>query len=235
MPTEMDAISREHIESFITAVLAHHKPSTANQRYRSIQQFFNWLLEAGEIIVHPMKNMKPPRIPEEQLKRLLRACEGKDFAARRDMAIIRLLLDIGMRRGELVGLTLGDIDFEQNVAIVLGKGRRPRACPFGKRTARDLDRYLRVRAKHPDADLPNLWLGRSGPMTDSGIYQVVRDRARQAGIEGTHPHLFRHGFAHAWLAQGGQEGDLTADRLAIPDDAGTLWRQRGRRTGAGGT
>ncbi len=107
MPTDVDAISREHIESFITAILARRKPSTANQRYRSLQQFFNWLLEEGDITAHPMKNIKPPHFPEEppavppenQLKRLLRAYEGKDFADRRDTAIIRLLLDTGMRRG----------------------------------------------------------------------------------------------------------------------------------------
>lgn len=44
-------------------------------------------------------------------------------------------------------------------------------------------------------------------MTDSGLYQVVRDRARQAGLA-THPHVMRHGFAHRWLAAGGNEGDL---------------------------
>ncbi len=216
MPTDVTAITREHVQAFITDVLSSHKPATANQRYRSLQQFFKWLLEEGEITASPMRNMKPPRVPEEppavlteeQLKRLLRTCEGKDLASRRDMAIIRLLLDTGMRRGELAGLKLEDIDFESNLAVVLGKGGRPRVCPFGKKTARDLDRYLRERSKHPDADLPNLWLGRSGPMTDSGLYQVVRDRAEQAGIGKVYTHLFRHTFAHTWLAQGGQEGDL---------------------------
>ena len=69
----------------------------------------------------------------------------------------------------------------------------------------------RVRARHRDADLPNLWLGHAGPMTPSGIYQVVRDRAREAGLPGkVYTHLFRHTFSHKWLAAGGSETDLMA-------------------------
>jgi integrase len=48
----------------------------------------------------------------------------------------------------------------------------------------------------------------AGPMTASGLYQIVVDRARQAGLPKLHPHQFRHSFAHQYLARGGQEGDL---------------------------
>jgi site-specific recombinase XerD len=163
-----------------------------------------------------MDRLRAPHVPEappqvlaeDQLRRLLKACEGRTFQDRRDMALVMLLLDTGMRRAELAGLTLEDLDLDANVAVVLGKGRRPRAVPFGARTARALDRYLRARAGHPHAHLPNLWLGERGPLTPNGMYQVVRDRAARAGLEGVHPHLFRHTFAHSWLAVGGQEGDL---------------------------
>ncbi|MFN2418805.1 MAG: tyrosine-type recombinase/integrase, partial [Candidatus Limnocylindria bacterium] len=63
----------------------------------------------------------------------------------RDTAIIRLLASTGMRRGECIGLRVEDVDFDHEVALVLGKGRRPRACPFDRQTSRALDRYLRVR------------------------------------------------------------------------------------------
>jgi integrase len=125
------------------------------------------------------------------------------------MAIIRLLLDTGLRRAELAGLTLGDIDFDSDTVTVTGKGGRVRVVPFGRKAARDLDRYLRLRALRPDRETPALWLGKRGPMTDSGIYQVVVDRAAQAGLK-VHPHLFRHTFAHLWLQADGQEGDLMA-------------------------
>jgi integrase/recombinase XerC len=81
-----------------------------------------------------MAGMRPPQIPEtpvpvlteEQLRRLLKACDGRDFAARRDTAIIRLLIDTGLRRGECAGIMLDDLDLDDQVVTVLGKGRRPR-------------------------------------------------------------------------------------------------------------
>jgi Phage integrase family len=96
------------------------------------------------------------------------------------------------------------------VVVVLGKGRRPRAVPFGRKTALALDRYLRMRASHPFAQLPNLWLGRAGAMTPSGLFQVVAARGAAAGLPTLHPHQFRHSFADSWLSAGGNEGDRCA-------------------------
>lgn len=53
-----------------------------------------------------------------------------------------------------------------------------------------------------------MWLGRNGRLTESGIAQALTRRAHAAGVDGLHPHLFRHSFAHAWLAAGGRESDL---------------------------
>jgi len=217
MPTSPEAISREHVESFITYLLSKWKPLTAATRFRGLQQYFKWLLEEGEIKESPMARMKPPRVAEQppevlsedDIHKLLKACEGKAFEERRDMAIIRLLLDTGLRRAELASLTLADVDFDSDTVTVLGKGGRVRAVPFGHKAARDLDRYLRVRSLRPDKDTPALWLGKRGPMTHSGIYQVVVERAAQAGIK-VYPHQFRHTFCHLWLAADGQEGDLMA-------------------------
>jgi integrase len=81
--------------------------------------------------------------------------------------------------------------------------------PVGAKTVRALDRYLRVRAGHPDAYRPELWLGRGGPLTDVGVAQVVTRRGRQAGLTfKLHPHLLRHTFADTWLKSQGNEGDL---------------------------
>jgi len=216
MPIEPGKVTREYVEDFITELLAKWKPATANNRYRALQRYFRWLVDEGEIKESPMAKMRPPRIPEQHpeilsdddIKALLKACEGKDFSSRRDMAIIRLLLDSGLRRGELSGLKLDDVDLDAQTVMVIGKGSRVRVVPFGKKTTRDLDRYLRMRALHPQASLPELWLGKVGPMTASGIYQKVRERAAQAGIGHTYTHLFRHTFAHLWLSSDGTEGDL---------------------------
>ena len=216
MPTTLSAITREHIEEFVTDQLTRHRPSTAATRYRALRAFFNWAVAEGELETSPMARMRAPTIPEappdvltdDDLRTFLKACAGRGFTERRDTAILRLLIDTGMRRGELAQLRVPDIDFEANIAVVIGKGDRPRACPFGRKTAQALDRYLRIRHTHPQADRPELWLGHAGPMTGSGIYQLIRERCRAAGLGHVRPHQFRHTFAHRWLSDGGGEGDL---------------------------
>jgi site-specific recombinase XerD len=118
-----------------------------------------------------------------------------------------LFIDTGMRLAELAGLRTTDLDFDQDVAVVLGKGRRERACPFGNKTTLALERYLAERRKRQlsgDA----LWMGLKGPMTASGIRQMVKRRGERAGIGAIHPHQLRHTFAHRWLDGGGNEQDL---------------------------
>ena len=145
---------------------------------------------------------------EDQLKRLLDACAGQDFDERRDRAIVLLLVDTGIRLGEISGLRVDDIDWDLEVAVVTGKGRRPRTIAFGRKVAQALDRYVRVRGQHADTQDSALWLGRKGRLTSTGVAQMLKRRAREAGIGEIHPHLFRHTFAHQWLASGGSEGDL---------------------------
>lgn len=217
MPSGVGAIRREHVEAFLIDLQDRGcRPATVANRYRSLQQFFRWLLDEGEIATSPMIRMRPPAVPEEAppvlrleaLQALLAASAGRGFEARRDTAIVRLLIDTGMRRGELVGLRLADVDFEQDVALVMGKGRRPRACPFGHKAAQALDRYLRARSRHASAAEPWLWLGKKGRLTETGVALMLRRRGTAAGIPRLHPHLFRHTYAHTWLAAGGTEGDL---------------------------
>lgn len=166
----------------------------------------------------PMAKMPPPQVPEQpvdlisddEMRRLLTSVKGKDYVSRRDHAIFMLLADTGMRLGELAHLKVDGIDLDLQVAHVLSKGRRPRAVPFGTEAAAALDRYLRVRARHRQADDPRLWLRENGrgPMTSNGIGQMIRRRGREVGINGLHAHRFRHSFAHSWLSAGGNEHDL---------------------------
>lgn len=216
MPTKLEGVCREHVESFIEHLLGKWKPATANNRYRGLQSYFGWLVEEGDLKSSPMAQMKPPRIPESppdildpsDLRRLLKSCEGRGFDQRRDMAIIRILLDTGLRRSEMSSINLSDVDLDYQTLRVIGKGRRARVVPYGRKAARDLDRYLRVRQQSPHADSPRLWIGKFGPTTPSGVYQIVRDRALQSGLGHVYTHLLRHTFAHMWLSSEGSEGDL---------------------------
>lgn len=223
MPTEVRSITREHIETWEEHLIGRWKPATAANRHRSLQQLFRWLEDEGEIARSPMCKMRPPAVPEQpvpvlsddQLRRLLATCEGKGFKERRDTAILRVFMDTGVRLAELTGLTYvpGDpevtgLDLDTCEIRVLGKGRRTRYVPVSARTVKALDRYLRVRAAHRNAELPWLWLGERGRMTASGIAQMLERRGHQAGVGDLHPHLFRHTFAHWWKAAGGPEEDL---------------------------
>ena len=216
MPRSLTGIRREHLEAFLVDRLRSVRAATASIEFRALQQFFKWAVSEDEITTSPMARMRAPLVPDEppniltpdDLRRLLATCEGGSFPARRDAAIIRLLIDTGMRRAECAGLQVEDVDLNDQTATVIGKGRRPRACPFGLKTSRALDRYLRVRRGHREAARSQLWLGLAGPMTDSGIAQVVKDHGDRAGLIGLHPHLFRHTYAHQWLASGGGETDL---------------------------
>jgi site-specific recombinase XerD len=216
MPIVASNVSREYIEEFLADQLARWKPATANNRYRALKRFFGWLVEEGEITESPMERIRPPRVPEtppavltqDDLRRLLRVCEGKSFEDRRDAAIVSLLIDSGCRRGELADLRMDDVDLDRCEIRVVGKGRRARTVPVGRNAALTVDRYLRLRAHHLLVYRPEFWLGPRGPVTNSGIAQIVEKRAKRAGLAGVHAHLFRHTFAHEWLAAEGNEGDL---------------------------
>lgn len=216
LPRDVALVTREHVELFIAHLAETRSASTASNRFRALQQFFKFLAEEGEVENSPMVRMRAPLVPdqpvdvltEDDLRLLLATCSGTAFEDRRDNAIIRLLADTGMRRGELLGMSVSDLDLDEDIAFVLGKGRRHRACPFGRKTAQALDRYSRARSRHPHSDEAALWLTRLGPLGTSGVSIMLRKRGVAAGIGPVHPHQLRHTFAHHWLAAGGTEGDL---------------------------
>lgn len=213
---DLAEVSRADVERFMVDQLARRKPASAAVRFRSLQQLYKWMVTEEIIDRSPLTGLRPPTVPEQpvpvvsdpDLIRLLRACDGKEFPERRDTAMIRLFVDTGVRVGEMVGMKLDDVDWRDDVIVVLGKGRRTRAVPFGPKTGQSLERYIRTRRQHPAARFPALWIGGRGqPMSESGIAQMLRRRAEQAGIGPLHPHQLRHTAAHAWFAADGSEGD----------------------------
>ncbi len=221
-PTAPGDITKADIEGFLAGMLTTHASATVRQRYASLAQFFGWALAEGEISSNPMDRISPPKVVEQpvpvltvdQLRSLIAVCKVKrderdnEFEQRRDEALIRLFADSGLRLGEMAGIRTRDVDLSLAVVVVTGKGSRLRSVPFGAQTAAAMDRYRRQRLRHADANLDAWWLGRKGGLGESGIGQMLKRRAKEAGIESLHPHVFRHSFAHQWLAAGGNEGDL---------------------------
>jgi len=220
MPTTVDAIAREHLEAFFADMLERgYAAASAKAYFDGVRQFWRWCAEEGEVAeaANPMRNVKPPRVivqmapvlTIEQIRSLLKACDGRSFDEVRDRALIMLMFDCGLRLAECSNLELDDVDVTDRQQVrVLGKGRKIREVPFGANTARALARYLRLRRSHPFASSSAVWLGARGPMTGSGIRQVIERRGEEAGIGHISPHTLRHSFANAWLEAGGEEGDL---------------------------
>lgn len=191
--------------------------ATRLNRYSGLRAMLRWAVAERLLEASPMDGVArpdpvPPVVPllrPDQLSALLKACDGPAFDDIRDLAIIRLLLDTGMRRSELSGMALVDLDLDQDVAMVMGKGSRPRGCPFGVRTAKALRRYLRVRGSHAHADRPELWLGRRGPLLSEAVRRVLKRRAGEAKISGrVFVHQLRHTWAHEALDSGMNESDV---------------------------
>lgn len=226
MPHAAGRIKREHVEHFIEALLSSKSPATANNRFRGIQQFWKWAVEEGEVEHSPMANMRPPKVPEnmvpiireEDMEKLFRACSGKSFEERRDHALLRVFVSTGARKSEIANLRihetnpdLNDLDLDSKwgaTARIFGKGHKWRLVRLSPKTVRSLDRYLRARTGHRDADSQWLWLGRQGRLSADGCARVLKRRAKQAGLGELHLHQIRHSYAHAFLADGGEETDL---------------------------
>jgi site-specific recombinase XerC len=140
-----------------------------------VRHFCRWLQAEGETDRVATAGIRTPApgdpetavLSDEELRRLLAACAGRDFTARRDAAIIMLFLDGGLRLSELADLQVTDVDPARTDR---GRGRQgepaqrppPSRRPPGVKAARALDRYLRERRRHPYADTPRLWLGSRG-------------------------------------------------------------------------
>jgi site-specific recombinase XerD len=221
--TSWEQVTARDIQQWMVHLLGRYSSAYASIQFRALQQFFKWRA-TEEQCPDPMTRLRAPKVTvtavpvftSVELSELDKACQGNSFAARRDAAIIAVLTATGIRLSELAGICChpgdpahSDLDLQAREIRIRGKGRTARTVKISHQAARSLDRYLRARARHPQAWRPQLWLGVNsrGPLTAAGIYQVVARRGRQCGLD-VHPHRFRHHFSHTWLDRGGAERDL---------------------------
>jgi len=225
------AIRREHLEAYLVSLRdapgrrgQKMSPASIAKAFRSLRPFFTWALREDEIEADPMERMQRPPVPEkfvkpltvDEIRRLFKACEGRTFEQRRDTALVAVLLETGARRGEVAGLRTADVNVHGSrdrggfltFRAENSKSKRDRTVAIGAGAAHYLDRYLRSRREHPAAFTEALWLATRGrgALSGNGILQVLRRRAKAAGIEGAYVHRFRHTMAHDRLASGMSEG-----------------------------
>lgn len=240
-PTILNEIKGGHIDGYVGVILARTGDSTASNHYRALHSFFSFLVphlsdEPGELDHDPfllleapeVKEKPVPVLPEDAMKRLLLACKAlppkprpiDTYVAARDLTIITIFIDTGMRLSACAGLTYhaeptkSDVDLRQDVLWITLKGGVRMAAPFGNKAGIAIDRYLRARTRFlsaagRDLDGP-LWLGslRKEALTISGIAKMIDRRCEEAGIDHVRPHQFRHTFAHVWQVNDGNETDL---------------------------
>ena len=228
MPADVEGVDAKEIRAFILAEEKRTSAASAAVHFRNLRVYFGWLASEGERTnANPMTRVEGPKVAkkaksfftDDELTRLLKTCSGASFIDRRDTAIMRVFMDTGLRVSGLAGLrwdpddeSRNDVFMSQRRLRIRLKGGDETWVPIGRKTAAAIDRYIRVRAKHPQAASPWLWLGVQGHntahMTDSGIRDMVGRRGEQAGIQNVHPHRFRRSFADKWLAAGGSTDDL---------------------------
>lgn len=241
LPSDTEGVDAPHIQAWLASeakrermvkgVMQPLSAETVSVHRRNLCQLFAWLIAEHERTapdpmervgdIHVPKKIKPV-LSHEQLKALLRACEGQGFEERRDTALISVLYDTAARVSGIAGLRYLPDDPARNdvhvrlrqLRIVL-KGGDQHVAPIGRKTAAAVDRYIRARARHPQAEFSEfLWLGRSGRATDHmtrwGIAAMLDRRGKRAGIENLTPHWFRRTGAHDMLAAGMQEGQVMA-------------------------
>ena len=203
-------VSKRDIEMYLGGMTERCKPSTVWTAWRHLRGFFAWLLQEGDIPSNPMDGITKPIVPPTEVtvlspaevRRLLMTCKGRSQMDRRDLALLTLMLDTGLRLSEVAQLTPADIG-EDNTLRVFGKGRKWRTVALGSTSATALSRWMRLLPE----SATTLWSGTRGPMTATGIRRVIARRGREAGLK-LHPHQLRHTFVDTWLRNGGAEVDL---------------------------
>ena len=211
----LSSISAEHLREFLRSERqAGAAPATLDALHRAMRRFWKFLAEEGEVSENVALKLPAPKLDvkivealsPEQIAALFRACKrDKSTLGKRDEAIAAALLDTGLRAAELLSLTVEGIDWKERRALILGKGARERLVLFEAKTLLAFQRYHRKAAIGDGS----LFKSRTGePLSMAALYLAVRRRGEQAGIEGLHPHVFRHTCATRLLAAGMQESDV---------------------------
>ena len=193
--------------------------SSVSRAQSALRTYFSFLVEEGVLESDPTEGLQSPRVarplPEvldaAAVSALLEAPRLDSSVHWRDRAILEFLYATGVRVSELVGLLLTNLDLEEGLCTVFGKGSKERMVPLGRPACVALSRYLReVRpALEKGKGRGYVFLNQRGrPLSRTAVWKIVKAAARLAGIEGSvSPHVLRHTYA-THLLEGG--ADLVA-------------------------
>ena len=182
-------------------------PATVNQRLVAVKQFFKWTQKQDLIQRNPADDVSAIRIENREIKSLddtpLRQLLREAKSETRDYAILEVLAGTGIRVGELLNLTIGDIEIHPRsgkLTVRYGKGGGYRVVPLTRHVREALQDYLDEDHPSPNDPQQGLWWGRSGVITHrSSITRLLDKYAIRAGLETVTPHMLRHTFATRYL------------------------------------
>jgi integrase/recombinase XerC len=214
-PAELDAPT---LRRWLAGLAARGLTGTSQNGYlRVARNFLRWCdLEGGYgVDATALTRVKSPRLDTAEVEpftpaeiaRLYAACQPGEWLGLRQRAVLSVLLDAGLRAGELCGLRLADVDLRAGLLTVraaTSKARRGRAVQLGRRAQRDLGKWVAYRAEHwsAPADGP-VFVGRYGPgLTPRTLERLTERLGRRAGVPDCHPHRFRHSFTYYGLKAG---------------------------------
>ena len=183
-------------------------PKSIQRRLSACRSFYTWLLKHGRIAANPAATIRAPKAPRK-LPQVLDPDEAKALVevptdaplGLRDRALLELFYSSGLRLSELCALHWRDLDLNDGLVTVLGKGRKQRSVPLGSHARNALQEW---RASTGAANHAHVFPGRNGAITPRAIQLRVRQLAQQQGLfKRVHPHLLRHSFASHILESSG--------------------------------
>jgi integrase/recombinase XerD len=190
--------------------------SAQRQRMQVLVVFFKWLARENVILANPASELEMPRVPralpravlsEKEIEKVMATPDPNDAIGLRDRAIMEVLYSTGIRRFELTGLLVFDVDHERGTVLVrLGKGRKDRVVPIGERALKWVRRYLdEVRTSFvvsPDEGF--LFLSETGErIDDPHLTHIMRRYLLASGVNKKGAvHIFRHSMATLMLEGG---------------------------------
>ncbi len=186
--------------------------ATVHGHVRTLRAFFSWLAMEGLTQENAAKDLKPPKVTrkvvstlsDEEIRAILSTFSTSPSDAR-NQTLFMILLDSGLRIGELINLKMEDIHTDEGYLKVMGKGRKERIVPIGNNAQKVLQRYLfRFRPKPINPVINNVFLSQSSkPLTENSMKLMFTRLAKRSGVCRLHAHLCRHTFATRFLINGG--------------------------------
>jgi integrase/recombinase XerD len=221
----IDRVSRDKLREYVyTRVLGGDRPRTTARQLSSLRRFFRYLVREKLVETDPTLEIESPRLgkalpkslSEEDVEKLLAAPDTGTPLGIRDRTMLEVLYATGLRVSELVGLSRHQVDLDQGLIKVIGKGNKERLVPLGDEAVDWIETYLKqarpllLSGQHSDVLFVTT---RSGQMTRQAFWHALKKHAAVAGIRvDVSPHTLRHAFATHLLNHG---ADLRAVQMLL--------------------